>query len=239
MFLKNLQRIVFTLILYITPFFVCAQQVYKVYTEEFPPYNYTENGQLIGQNVDIVNELFERLAFTPEFVVLPWARGYLHALTTPNALIFSMARNTEREPLFKWVGSLGGINNCMFSLSSNDNFNLSTLEDAKKYTVVTQLNGNFNVLLEKAGFKSGKNLFLSVSVESSVKMLQTGRVDLIALPRHVIFHYLKSQGKSLESKIKSQICIESTALYLAFNKNTPDDIVDMFRIELENLKKEQ
>ena len=215
-----------------------SEHVYKVYTEEFPPYNYIKNGQLIGENVDMVNRVFKQLNVTPEFIVLPWARTYLHALTTPNTLIFSMARNEEREKLFKWVGALEGIESCLYSLTGRNDIQLSNLEEAKAFKVVTQLNGHINVILEQNGFTSGKDLFLSVSIGSAMKMLEMGRADLIGLPKKVMAFHLLKQGKETDATIEQKICFKETALYLAFNIDTPDEIVKEFSKALNKVKKQ-
>lgn len=213
-----------------------AKESITVFTEDFPPYNYLYQNILVGDNVEIVDRVFKELNFTPNYVVLPWARSYQMVLTTPNSLVFSMARNKEREHKFKWVGSLNGVETCLFSLRNTDHADVSSLDSAKTFKVVTQLGGHISVLLEREGFKQGENLFGSVNVASALKMLETGRTDLIGLPERVIYYYLQLQNRNPTQVIKKQFCFDSTALYLAFNENTPDELVEKFRDALIKVK---
>lgn len=207
-----------------------------VFTEDFPPYNYLYQNILVGDNVEIVDRVFKELQLTPNYVVMPWARSYQMALATPNSLVFSMARNKEREHKFKWVGSLNGVETCLFSLRNTDHADVRTLEEAKKFKVVTQLGGHISVLLTREGFKQGQNLFGSVNVASALKMLETGRTDLIGLPERVMYYYLQLQNRKPTDVIEKQFCFDSSALYLAFNIETPDVVVEKFKEALVKVK---
>src|SRR5512136_411438 len=76
-----------------------------IVTEEFPPYNYQDNGKLIGVSTEVVEAVLKQLPeITVEFKVYPWARAYKNALENPNTLIYSLGFNEKRRDLFKWVG---------------------------------------------------------------------------------------------------------------------------------------
>jgi len=213
-----------------------TEKTFTVFTEDFPPFNYVHNDKLVGSNVELVNKIFAELDITPNYQVLPWARAYQYVTNTPNTLIFSIARNKEREELFKWVGAFTGVETCLFSLKSANVGPIQTLSQAKNYHVVTQLNGHINMVLARHGFEHGSNLTLSISVESSVKMLESGRADLIGLPKDVVYHFIKLQGRDPYQLIQEQLCFDSTALYLAFNKNTPEETVERFRQAMKKVK---
>lgn len=80
------------------------------YTEEYPPWNYTENGELKGYYVDVLLDLWKQVGINKtkeDIKVIPWARGYHYLKTDPNTALFSMARTEEREKLgILWVGPL-------------------------------------------------------------------------------------------------------------------------------------
>ncbi|GHF79702.1 substrate-binding periplasmic protein [Thalassotalea marina] len=214
-----------------------AAESYQVFTEDFAPYNYLDNGKLVGLSVDVVDSVFRELKASANYQVLPWARAYEYALNTPNTLIFSLARNPQREKLFKWVGAISAVETCLFAFESSVIEPLYTLEQAKKFRVVTQLQGHISIVLTKAGFIRGGNLIDSVSIESSLQMLKAGRADIIGLPRQVLEHYMQYGRGKTEERLKTIICFDNTALYLAFNKDTPDETVLKFKQAMIKVKK--
>lgn len=46
-------------------------------TTEYPPFEYVENGQLRGRDVETVRTVIQRMGYTPEFQILPRARAEL------------------------------------------------------------------------------------------------------------------------------------------------------------------
>lgn len=75
-------------------------------TNEWPPYNYQEQGQLKGISTDILRAACQEAALRCNLQLMPWARAYNTALTQPNTLVFTAARRPEREALFNWVGPI-------------------------------------------------------------------------------------------------------------------------------------
>lgn len=75
-------------------------------TNEWPPYNYQEQGQLKGISTDILRAACQEAALRCNLQLMPWARAYNTALTQPNTLVFTAARRPEREALFSWVGPI-------------------------------------------------------------------------------------------------------------------------------------
>ncbi len=84
-------------------------------TEEFPPFNYTNEKKLIGISVDILHELFKVVEFEYKIEMLPWARAYDIALNEGNVMIFTVGRNANRENLFHWIGKVATVNSVLFS----------------------------------------------------------------------------------------------------------------------------
>ncbi len=82
----------------------------NIYTEEFPPYNYTHNGELQGFTVDLLVEATQRIGapiLAKDINVYPWPRSYRILKSEANTVLFSMAYTPNREKLFKWVGPIG------------------------------------------------------------------------------------------------------------------------------------
>jgi len=82
---------------------------FVIMTEQYPPYNFEQNGLLKGIATDIMVEMFKRdgsKKTIKDIQLLPWARGYKDVQDKPNTILFAMTRSAEREKMFKWVGPI-------------------------------------------------------------------------------------------------------------------------------------
>ena len=48
----------------------------KVLTEEFPPYNYTEDARITGFSTEVVQAVLKEAKIQGDFQSMPWARAY-------------------------------------------------------------------------------------------------------------------------------------------------------------------
>ena len=76
------------------------------YTEEWAPYNYTEDGVIKGIASDVLRALCDDAKIDCRIAVMPWARATNTVLNTPDTLIYTIARTPSRESEFVWVGPL-------------------------------------------------------------------------------------------------------------------------------------
>lgn len=79
------------------------------YTEEYPPFNFSENGKDKGILVDFLLDVLKNSNATisrEDIKIVPWAFGYRHTEKQKNVCLFGMARTANRENLFKWVGPI-------------------------------------------------------------------------------------------------------------------------------------
>lgn len=76
------------------------------YTEEWPPYNFSEGSTLKGIATDVLHAACTEASIECRIAVVPWARAYSTVLNTPNTLIYTIARNAAREQDFVWLGPL-------------------------------------------------------------------------------------------------------------------------------------
>lgn len=76
------------------------------YTEQWPPYNYEEQGQVKGFATELLRALCKEAHLQCEIRLVPWARAMAHVRREPNSLIYSTARRPDREKQFIWVGPL-------------------------------------------------------------------------------------------------------------------------------------
>ena len=76
------------------------------YTEEWPPYNYSEGGEIKGISTDVLRAACAIAKLDCDIHMVPWARAYKTAGRTPNTMVYTTARKPSREQEFIWIGPI-------------------------------------------------------------------------------------------------------------------------------------
>ena len=103
-------------------------------TEENPPFNYAENGKIVGSATEIVQQMSARSGHPATIEMLPWDTAYVRAQAERNTCVFATARLENRERLFLWVGPLGSN---LWALYGKSDFAvpIRTLKDLAPYRI--------------------------------------------------------------------------------------------------------
>lgn len=207
------------------------------YTENYPPANYIENGSLKGISIDTLKAIFSHINHKePEVLIVPWARGYRFTLEKSNTALFTMSRTPAREHLFKWVGPLFNSTHVLIA-KKNKSYEFSSLGEAFYHSVVTIEGDISEISLLQVGFPA-YNIAKVVDAKQGFLMLKSGRVDMIALSIHGFYHIAKELN--IDPKEYEQVwTINKIGNYIAFNKNTPDSLIDTFQNAFDELDLER
>lgn len=205
---------------------------FRFLTEEYEPYNYTDDGTLTGLAPEILKSICNSYSIHCQVSVLPWEDAYNLALTTDNAVLFSTILNTTRKDLFKWAGPYTSLD--WYFYSSVDNpIPLASLEDAKQvngigviqdYSITQYLiEEGFNNLVYVQDNKEGfEKLFLE-----EIDLFPSNRLSAEASLEELSLTYY---ALNPELKIRTEM------VYFAFNKNVPDYAVEDFQEEIDRMK---
>ena len=215
---------------------------FKVLTEEYAPFNFTESGQITGVSTEVVEAVLKESGLQYSIRSYPWARSYKLAQTKPDTLIYSISRNESREKLFKWIGVIVPSKLSLMALKSRDDVNVTSYDDIKKYkTATNRLDITETHLVEK-GLDAetfirmrGDNLN-----ERMYKMLKSGRIDLWPVSNATAFHTVKQLGDNPSETLKVALELEEISndgFYIAASQAVPDEIVEKLRTALEDFKK--
>ncbi|NNM67368.1 MAG: transporter substrate-binding domain-containing protein [Spirochaetales bacterium] len=201
----------------------------RFWTEEFPPYNFVENGVLKGKSTDFLAKVFQKLhahQTISDVQVLPWARAYQLLLKTPDAVLFTMTKTPERTPLFYWVGPISRSNNVLIALK-NRKLNLagSLANSSLSFGAVRDDAGA--QLLTSLGVPPSR-LDLTTRADQSLKMLVAGRIDVFAFDETVAQWWMKRLGYPI-ADFQTVRVLARGEHYFALNKQTPLALVDLFR----------
>ncbi|WP_460143739.1 substrate-binding periplasmic protein [Pseudomonas sp. S2_A02] len=207
-------------------------------TENFPPYNMAKNGKNFAQDeningiaVDIVREMFKRADITYSLTLrFPWERIYKLALEKPGYGVFVMARLPDREKLFKWVGPIGPDDWIMLA-KADSKITLESLEEARKYKIGAYKGDAIAETLAKQGLKP----IVVLRDQDNAKKLVNGQIDLWATGDPAGRYLARQEGVN---GLKTVLRFNSAELYLALNKDVPDETVAKLQAALDQLRKE-
>jgi polar amino acid transport system substrate-binding protein len=213
---------------------------YKVVllTENFPPFNMAEDGKnyaadhnVTGINADIVREMFKRAGIAYSLTLrFPWERIYNQVLERPDQGLFSTTYTPEREPLFKWVGPLASTGWVLLAAPGSP-LRLSSLEQARQYRIGAYKNDAVSQHLESKGFEP----INSLRDQENIGKLLKGRIDLWATTDPVGPYLAKQDGVS---GLVTVLRFNDAQLFLALNKQTPDEVVSRLQNALNEMKED-
>lgn len=191
-------------------------------SEEFRPYNYMEYGQPKGLSVDLLKLMWKEMGVEEQPIqFMPWPRAYEMAQSQSGIVLFATLRSPERENLFKWVGPIAMSRTLL--ISKNDSpLVMSSINDAAEKTVGVVRDYASAVMLEK--HTDILNIYTVATPEIAIRMLSSGRVDLISIEERAFVRIVKSMKKSLND-FKVVWLVTAATSYYALSKDTPDSLV--------------
>ncbi|WP_339463817.1 substrate-binding periplasmic protein [Pseudomonas sp. EA_105y_Pfl2_R69] len=207
-------------------------------TENFPPFNMASNGKnfardanIQGLSADIVREMFKRAGIDYSLTLrFPWDRIYQQALSKPNHGLFSTSISEARKPLFKWVGPIAQYQSVLVGRKGSHP-QLNNLQQAKAYRIGAYQSAAVSQYLERLGFTPHNAL----RDQENIRKLQRGQIDLWATSDPVWRFYAREQGVD---DLETLLSFETSQLYLALNKDTPDEVVERLQNALEQMRGE-
>lgn len=205
-------------------------------TESFPPLTISEETNVSGLSIDLLNALFEKVQITQkaeESEVLPWARAYQNLQEMPNACLFATARTPKREAKFKWVGPIAPLKIVLFA-KKNSNLKIESDADLKNYKIGTVRDGAPESLLVARGVPID-SLERVTSAEINIKKLSRDRIDLFAYIEMVGRYSFQQHGHN-PGDFESVYTLKEVELYYAFNPQVPDETIQSLQNAYEQLK---
>ncbi|MBT4496880.1 MAG: transporter substrate-binding domain-containing protein [Gemmatimonadetes bacterium] len=214
------------------------QQIEEMYwmTEQYPPFNYTEDGQLKGITVDILMAMFEKagVRLTREDLhVLPWARGYKTVVEQPGSVLFSTTYTVERLQQFKFVGPIIPTRVSVIAPKSRE-LKINGVEELNQLKIGTIRNDIGDQLLRSLGVDE-EAIEPKPSAVSLVQMLDRGRLDAIAYAEDIAQYQFKL-ARIDPAKYESIYVLQQSHMGYAFHKETDSRVLEPLRKALDELR---
>lgn len=173
-------------------------QTLTLYTEEFPPFNFTEKGKITGVATEIVRHVMAQTGIQYQIKSLAWKETYRRAQDEPNSLIFCISRNQSREKLFKWIGIIVPTSYFVMALKSRTDIKIESLEDMNKFKIGTTMDDIVESWLISKGFNTGD--FHRTSGDNAAQKnftnLLNKKIDIWPFPDAVAYHIVRKAGHS-------------------------------------------
>ena len=209
-----------------------AQEI-KVVTEELPPFSMTQSGRVTGLSTEVVRAVLKEAGLNASIQSVPWARAYDLAANTPNVLIYSISRTSEREKLFKWVGVIAPTHWYLFAMA-NRPLHIQKLSDARNFQIGTINEDVGEQYLKANGFTVGKNIQSSNEHKLIYEKLKLGRIDFWISDEISAFYLVRSAGEDPAKTLTRSLPLpeldgSEEGMEMAFGAKTPDETVQRFR----------
>lgn len=217
-----------------------AQDIDKliILTEEYPPYNYMDDGKVCGTATEFVVEILHRIGSKQnrkDIRLIPWARAYHEVLTSKDTLLYVMTRSKEREDVFKWVCPVG-VAKIGVIARKRDRVVIKKSEDFERYRIGVVREDIGHQLMRK--LVPEKDLDIVNSSEINLLKLKEGRIDMFVYDVQVAAFVLTRLGLDADS-FETVYVLEKSPLCIAFNKNIDDAIIQVFQNALDEILKER
>ncbi|MFZ6818349.1 substrate-binding periplasmic protein [Undibacterium sp. Ji22W] len=198
------------------------------------PYNYQYNQQIKGLVFDIANALTSRIGYTLKAEAQPWTRALQTAKDNPSILVFSVARNPDREEFYYWIGPITNSEVWLFKLKRRNDIQLKSIDDIRTYTIGDIASSSTVTLLTQYGAK----IDTAPSNVSNCRKFKNGRVDLIPSDPNGIKMFLQTCDLRIDEIEKTLHLPRDTSLYIALGKTTPKALVDQLNAEFQTMSKD-
>jgi polar amino acid transport system substrate-binding protein len=183
-----------------------------LYTEEYRPLSYIENGKLTGMAVEVVELLIQRTGQSARIELAPWTRGYHQVQREANSGLFSTVRTARREALFQWVGPIA-TGHTSFYARRGAGLNVRTLQDVERFSTLAVPKQWYSY--EYLSDRGLKNLYGVPTPQHMMKML--------------------SQQGMHRDEVELQFTFMGNNSYIAFSNATDPALVRQWQLALDEL----
>lgn len=213
---------------------ICKAEKITIYTDEWPPYNFTQQGKIVGISTEIITSALDAAEVAYELRARPWARAYKTVVNTPNTAIFTIQRSSKREELFKWAGPIVESNIYLYRLQSRADVTVSNFDDLKTYRTGVLNRGAVYQFLAANGLKQPQ-LHLRSESHHLLDLIFAGRVDLIP-GDHIDLNYQLNSHPTYTDKLEPAFLLYKGDYHIAFNKAVPDKLINKIQQALDNIR---
>lgn len=206
----------------------------RLYTEDYRPFSYLEEGRPSGMAVAVVEELIRRTGEAARIELVPWTRGYHQVRQQADTALFSTVRTPAREPLFHWVGPIARGHTRFYSLKESG-VRVANLDDVRQLgtLAVPKQWYSYELLREQ----QMENLYGVPTPQDMLRMFRHGRVKLLLANNLTLDGMLAEQGMHA-GQLQEQFDLMPNDSYIAFSRQTDLERVARWQRALDEMRRD-
>ncbi len=222
---------VFFALLMISSTYAQAEAV-RVAAIDYGPYAFYKGEGIDGVGVALVREMTKRTGIETRDMQITVGRA--GEIAKSQVTIFPMlARNSDREKQYQWIGLLKEDKYCFVTLKSKPA--VQNMDEAKKLKSIGVNQGGANeTILTKAGFK---NLEPSLGNSGTVRKLFAGKMDAW-FSTYVTYAYSIKSGKENPDQVVCTGEYSPTEYWIAASSQMPKDQFETLKAAYQAVKTE-
>jgi len=237
----------------------CEDKRLVIVGEEFPPFEFVQNKKVVGIDIDISSQIFNKMNIPVEYHIMPWSRAWVMIERGAADAVFSTSRKNHREPFVIFPNENMWESQFVFFVRKDKydpNFNgYQTAIDKHLKIGIIRGNSYHSSFWKAFPCKNGAVCFqgeisdssilnsqldLGSNVETNLKKLIGGRFDLFPCDKIMGMYAAKLFGFHNKITFYEKVLF-SKGYPMAFAKKSSftniNVIADQFEKELVNLKK--
>lgn len=208
----------------------------RIGCDEYEPYNYLdENGDLVGIDASLADEVCRRMGYRLMYVLMEWKEKDSYLDSGVIDCIWNAYSTNGREDQYLWTDPY------MYSRESvvvNEDSPIYTLDDLSDRTVATLVNTRAeSILLQQKVFPQlcPESVYSFQDMGEALAALELGYVDAAAGDRLYIENYMENHPGKLRVIEES---LETSRFAVAFSKDEDPELVDRLNKTLKEMKQD-
>ncbi len=213
----------------------CAADL-TAYTEEWAPYNFSQNGVVKGIATDVLRSACTQAGLDCEFKVVPWARAMVMVTRTPHTALYTTARKPSREQDFVWVGPLLPRTTWVF-VNNQSSARINDFASLGKSRVGVVRDEASQADLMAAGVPA-EAFTMQSSNAHVLRLMVSGAVDAMVDTEVGMAWNLRDTAQPAQTVVKKMKLSDEGAYYFALNRNTKPSVVRDLQVAVDALRRE-
>ncbi|MCG2582309.1 MAG: transporter substrate-binding domain-containing protein [Marinobacter sp.] len=226
---------------------LAAPPILRIATSEYPPFEYLEDGALIGDDVTTVSAVLDRMGMEPVFFVVPWRRAEAWARNGSSDMIFSLTHSEERGRYYYFTAPINTARDVLFA-REDSNIKWQTLDDLEGLRV--GLSSSYSYAPEFMNWLETADVeVIRISQQkpdlTGLRMVANNRIDVFICEQSVC-QFLLGKHQPEYPEIENIEAVpgmigDERAFRAAFSRKHPDgeELRDRFNQALAELNREQ
>lgn len=224
----------------------------QIALENYPPYEYIENGVIKGINIDVITRILTRLDIPCEFKIYPFSRGWLMLKKGASDAAPSISYSRAREPFlfytdaqrafgetgvlppdYLWITEYVFFMNRKYENSLRFESEEQIQKDGYKIGIVREYSYYPGFTEKKFSFKR------YTSVEDGLQGLIHGEIDLLPMDRTVAGHMIDRAGLNNQLTFIPKVIFSKPYLMVFSRKSDYPDlegVMQRFYAELRSMR---